>query len=197
MSKKYAFFHQKNGVYLGSQFFDYEPKGSDFGHEGAFVVSVKNDFDGSPCKYDGVSKKIVGLTVEENDKLLNESRLTQEEFQLSILQQNYDEAQNLFIQTQTNLFVIPLKSNKGYDIFKEKVVCANLYGSADFLCFDKKSQSMQILSGLTKEQWLQIGKKAEEIATKNYIQYHLIQEKILAKTSDVDFSFPEVETIKI
>ena len=191
---RYGAFSKKNGVYLASQVSENELTAQDMGFsdEEAYIAIIKEGEDFSSCKYDFDKQCIVKIDHKECNTLLSSVHQTSEE----LLESNYYAAQILYIEHNDCDFGIHLYGNE-YKVFKEKIQSAVLYGNAEFLCHDYYSCSNKILTGLTTEQWIEIGKKADEISTKNYIHYQTQKERLLTGETDVDFNFPTPETIII
>jgi hypothetical protein len=198
--QRYALFHTTHHVYMGSQLFDHVPTLADFGTEEGIIHKVSLDFEGEPCVLDVKTKKIKPMNHEEYNELLRLIDKTPEEHLNKYIYNAYSLAQNLYVEyyndsKSVSVLVIPLRGTD-YNLIKEKIQSANLYGNAEYLF--STSVGLEIIS-LSKEQWLKIGKEADEISTANYIKYAFLQNALKdgAMLESLDINFPKIKTIKV
>ena len=113
MTKRYAFFKNRNGVCIGSIIAEKAPS-----ELNSITLEVVDDFN-STCKIDLQTNQIIPISTEEYDLLLKDTMLSNKEFKLKELKTKYNQAQFANIVIAYKSFKLSLRNDRGYSEFKE------------------------------------------------------------------------------
>ena len=194
MTKRYAFFKNRNGVCIGSIIAEKAPS-----ELNSITLEVVDDFN-STCKIDLQTNQIIPISTEEYDLLLKDTMLSNKEFKLKELKTKYNQAQFANIVIADKSFTLSLRNESGYSAFKERFLIANSQGSAKIFWLENSSQTY-IEEIYPASVFNAVMDEVDPISVSNYISYQGLDRAINKATeesvNDIVITFPAIQTITV